>query len=515
MDELDSTPQGLRAQLESARQQFDRAIREAEARRDVERASERLAILREFQPLLESQAERLAGLDAAAAAAARSVAEGVAREAKELAALLAPERPVLLAGTLRAPHALDPASPDTLAPEAGLLVPDEQVAETGPPAPAAPPPELLALARETFREAKALDMLAFALHGGAGRSPAEDLDELEARLRVAVFRARLLQDEHPLLNDESTDAGRVNHEAFGVMSRIAREVLAPRGRFVRGLQRGFVADWRHELARSEEKLAALHRERAVALQLAEAARRESAIRAERERVFRQTLDDLKDHCAATQRDRFWEWDFLDLVRDAVDNERASDEDVLRLVAPHASLVAQGGEFRNLRRHLRRFLDDSAPRAGTMVLPVAEGMGEPRSTATHPCAHLRGALSGRRAALVGASSREARRRRVQDFFGLDELDWIENERTERADGLATAQRIESGRYDLVFLLADFCSHALQDHVKDACKRSGVPFCLVLHGYGTAAIGRALEQSGQHAAGVLAASAPTPSPEGRRP
>lgn len=505
--DLPRDPDELRSMLEQAASTFEAAIAGARERRR--------AVLVEFAELLARQATELRdcgepALASDASALAASVERELADLERELAgverelavvererAVVEPER-ALVERDLTAEPAPDHAGASEREPASQPDLPASEPAGAEPhpaeePGDAPAPPEATA-PDETALVASEIASIANGAHeldlmcwrGGT------DADEIEARIALLALRARALQERHAWLQQGGCREARMLHESFGIMTRLSREHLLPVGLYVPYLRRDHRADWEAEMAPWQRRLDRLARRKAEAAAQAEAERRHLAAEKERERVRALVFREIEDVITSASVDPLWEFDFLDAVREALSCADAHDERLLDLVAPHARLLATGGEFRPLRRQLKK-------REGAAGAPAGAGIEEPPAPAlpppAHPFAHYQGAFRGQRAAIVGASCREHRRLALREFFGFDDLEWHENERTEGGDGAVIARRIDHGSYDVVFLLADFSSHSLQDHVKDACKRSGVPFVLVRHGYGIVAFGRALADAGR--------------------
>ncbi len=484
---LPDDPAELEGLLAGAVRGFDSAIHAAREGAERQRAERRRAVLLAFADTLSRQAATLRDLgDLPAADAAQALAEEVARDLAAVTTLLAgasvPVAP--------APEATAPA--DAIGLDASEAEAEAEEVAPAPPVPSAPPAPIAAPDRDGLivatairAEAHELDLMAW--------SGETSVDEIEARVALLALRGRTCQAEHAAAADDATPEGRLLYEAFSTMTRVAREVLTPAGRFVPYLQRQCQMDWRAETARWRSRLDAIRQKSSMDAARHEAERRRLAHAAELARVKQLVLAELRAVATDGSREPGWEFDFLDALREALTCADPRDAELLDLAAPHADLLATGGEFRALRRQLKR--RDGTPSAIGAEDAASGTPAAPAIPAVHPFEKYRGTFGEHRAALVGASSREYRRVALRDFFGFAELEWFENERTEGADGAAIARRIENGAFHVVFLLADFSSHAMQDHVKDACKRSGVPFVLVRRGYGIVAFGRALDEAGR--------------------
>ena len=481
---LPDDPAELRSLLEDAERRADAAIARARADVELRRAAERRAVLREFSGRLAERAALLRELGASDDEA-ESIEALAAATARELAAF----EPVIVspdAESLEIAEALDPPVP---------LPAIEPAALSPPPAPAATPstPDLLREIATLAGEARQLSLVGFARLGSDAAASTSELDELEARLSLLALRGRALQASHPLLADHGNEGGWQLRQAFGAMTRIANDVLI--GRFIPYLRRDHDADWDAEIRRWQARLDDVLLRRRNDSDRAEAERRRLAQEAAQRRVRELVLTELAQVVSESSRDPLWEFDALELVREAVSCCDPGDPQLLDLVAPHARLLSTGAEFRGLRRKLKKRLGGDRSTGLSAVEDAETDVQPPSAPLAHPFDKYRGSFAGRTAGIVGASCREYRRTALREFFGFDELEWVESTRTEVADGATIARRIENGAYGVVFLLADFCSHSLQDHIKNACKSSGVPFVLVRHGYGIVAFGRALDDAGR--------------------
>lgn len=462
-EQLPDDPDALREFLEGAINDLESA-----AQREREKRRRKLDTLREYSARLSETADKLKGLPEAEKSARLKAA--VDSEISALQAELEPQ------------PAAQPASE-----------PEPEVKRRPLPA------DAFDRARQMFEDAQKLKLAA----------PRLDLRELECLVNAQAGRARELQASHPQFRNHDVDPGRALHRTFGTFSSLAREFFKDRNIWVDALNVDHETNWtmysdhwEEELWHVREELTEEEKRRTVEQ---EEARRKRQIDEANQRVFAQLLDEIAEHVrfAPTDEDSLWAVDLRELVAEALDYGDPGDDRLLNLVAPFAALFGEGHAFRGLRRKLRKEGDLPGPGISTrleaVTTTVSRGAEDPLR------AWLRSKLAGLKAAVVGGSKREHRRETIQKFFGLAEVEWIENEREQAANSKALGARIVNGQYDIIFMLSRFTSHALHDRVKEACKESGVPFALVEGGYGISALCRAMAALGDRAT-ALAGSPP---------
>lgn len=336
---------------------------------------------------------------------------------------------------------------------------------------------------------------------------AMDTRELHLRAQALVYQGRALQSKHPDLAIESTPLGREIKTFFGRMTRIAKDRLNESGLYLEGLKASDTGDWDRLARTSADSLQAMllarqsQREREIAQQ--ETQRRQRQVEEANRKVCIELELEIMEHCMEVNHDAAWADELRELATEALSYCGREYVKLAELLQPHADLFESGKQYRPLRKQWgKKSPADLASTSDRM--PAVQPGGETASAATArsmpaETERWRGHFTGKRAAMVGGSCREYRRKQLQAFFGLAELDWIENERTETANGAVMTQRIKNGRYDCVFLLTRFCSHEIQNHLKPACKAAGVPFASVERGYGINAFCAALDACGQYAKG----------------
>jgi len=509
LSELPVDPDELKRALESELERLESAAVALEKRRERARLEDREKVLLTFSGRFRSQSARL-----------KSVGEGsLAEEAEQLELAVLAE----LATTKERLAELgrtDTASGDADQPcQAADLSGVSNTTKDEPPPTGAPvgsndaefakTPQVEAEPQRSIDEIRAdvADLMRDCdqLFKGA---PSLDVQELEARVNVLAARGRLLQMERPELADNGREPGRTLYHAFGCLHNICKEILNPAGVFVPVLRRDYACDWdvflESSLSRLDEIKDGIEARLRADAQAEIEQRRTRQIEETNARILSDLLEQLAEHLALRTEDQLWADDLRDVVAQCLTVADPSNSQLLDAVAPVGHLFAQGDAFRALRKHLRnkKGVEFSSDSRGTLPVLSRDDAGTSMlpTRSPSPYERFRSAFSGKKAALVGATPREQRRAAIQAFFGLDELEWVGNESGRRADGATLAQRIENGRFDFVFYLARFSSHGLQDHVKTACKSSGVPFALVERGYGITALCRALEDAGAHGPSV---------------
>jgi len=102
------------------------------------------------------------------------------------------------------------------------------------------------------------------------------------------------------------------------------------------------------------------------------------------------------------------------------------------------------------------------------------------------------LAGKRAVIVGGDERPVARDRLLAYFGLHSLEWVRVQSGRTRELQALAQRVKGGTVDLVFALARFSGHNLDNIVQDPCKSENVPFVVLQSGYGLEGVRLAVER-----------------------
>jgi hypothetical protein len=337
--------------------------------------------------------------------------------------------------------------------------------------------------------------------------------ELRRRVQLLAYEGRLAQGAHPSLRDNESELGKEIRRFFGRMSKICKDVLNPQGQFVKGLRpeddENWASLWRQS-AEELDELLQIQREEAEQRRKREEAER---IKAQRDQADRQHalemlaelrhLIEQKDANPDEHPD--WQDEMLGLAREVVTHAPEIPEELPDLVAPWAELFV-GPVFRRFRRELQRrgLIESTASGRHAAVPELPESPEEEEvhiNRAGESMQYWRGRGKGQTAVVVGGTKRDHAVRRIREFFGFDDVEWVANERSERAPADSLAERIRNGNVGVLFYLARFSGHSLQDKLKPACHEAGVPFACVEHGYGLPQLCKALDATGQYAEEAL--------------
>jgi len=397
----------------------------------------------------------------------------------------------------------------TSSPPTEDTVPDARPTKLETPLPPLADPLLTAddVKSEVAKLVSRADSLLQAAHG-------LEANELKRRVELLAYEGRIAQSKHPDLADHATGSGQELKAMFGRLSKICQEVLNRTGMYVKGLRHADTGDWQRLWREALTDLNGLLESKRK--QTEDDRRRVDAerVRASRERADEQhaqeMLEELEDLFADETRPPDWQASMLQLTEEVVTHAKEIPERLIELVGEFAGQL-QGRAFRRLRRELsRRGLHESQGSGrhaavvpgdnGQTTVEAAEASPSAKASDS-PLSRWRGQGRGKSAVIVGGTAREHTVRRVKNFFEFGDVEWVENERSERAPADSLVKRIRNGNVHIVFFLARFTSHTLQEKLKAACRDSGCPFALVLHGYGLPQLCRALDETGQFAQQAL--------------
>lgn len=98
---------------------------------------------------------------------------------------------------------------------------------------------------------------------------------------------------------------------------------------------------------------------------------------------------------------------------------------------------------------------------------------------------------KRALIYGGDKRASALRAVKDAFEFDVVEWEVSKKRQRLSGVVN--RIEHGKYDVVFGLLRFAGHEGISRLKEASDASGTLFVPVQHGYGVSSLKRAYDHA----------------------
>lgn len=160
-----------------------------------------------------------------------------------------------------------------------------------------------------------------------------------------------------------------------------------------------------------------------------------------------------------------------------------DGDVSELVdrlAEFPYVVASGPQFREVRKAMRA--------KGITVEEQTVVVQEERITLEEK---YKGSFAGKVCVILGGIDFPEARKRIQDFFGFETLDWIAGD---KASQLASCcNRVAVGKVDVAFALIKLCSHIAEDHLRKACRSNGTLYAMVRGGYSINNLIRSLEES----------------------
>jgi hypothetical protein len=157
-----------------------------------------------------------------------------------------------------------------------------------------------------------------------------------------------------------------------------------------------------------------------------------------------------------------------------------DSRLVRLMQPRLSLLNKHARFKKLRKAIREAqLDD-------------EAFEQEMAQAPPPLSEWSFAsiVAGKRAAIVGGDLREDARRRIQEAFHFDSVDWYTTDHSRNIQALASS--VIGGSLNFVIVLRRFIGHDVDRIVLPACKAADVPWVSVERGYGVNQIRLAIER-----------------------
>jgi hypothetical protein len=200
-------------------------------------------------------------------------------------------------------------------------------------------------------------------------------------------------------------------------------------------------------------------------------------RQEAQQEYQQALRELKALLARCDLPHSGVDEFLDMLRRVV-AYGSSDPELLELVAPYRELIAEGSDFRALRRNLERYQRQE----GTWV-------EEKQDDVLDLLPHTR----GKKVVLIGGARREEVRRQLEGLFEFDRLEWEDDWGSKPAMLNSLEQRVRNRTVDLVVLLRSYISHQVSERFRPLCEQYQVPCVFVDQGYGVAQISRALRSN----------------------
>ncbi|MBW3540698.1 MAG: hypothetical protein KY476_10540 [Planctomycetes bacterium] len=290
-------------------------------------------------------------------------------------------------------------------------------------------------------------------------------NEQFAQMKIWIGRLRRLQALE-ITEDEQVRARRLFPQLVGISKHYEPG-------YIEAFQQDYNADWERFIAEAEKELETVRelnqRRRELRRQQREQAEREEADRLKARESAQGDLEDLKRAIASFNLPDEGQDEFRSAVKRVMAGFGASDEEVLRLVAPYKDLL-EGSEFRALRRSLER---------------VEQGNGEEEPLG-ETIADILSETRGRKGVIVGGSRREDVRQQLEELFEFAKLEWEDYEGNKPVKLKAMEQRVKNGGLDMMLMLKSFISHHVSDKLRPLCEQHGIPCLMVEHGYGAAQI-----------------------------
>ncbi|MCB9638451.1 MAG: hypothetical protein H6727_06025 [Myxococcales bacterium] len=339
---------------------------------------------------------------------------------------------------------------------------------------------------------------------GTPMSYIDQHSEEERYLMLTVWsaRARWVQDQLP---EEEFSVQSFLRNLFGRINSARKEHIGNKY-WIEPLNRRFFADWPGYISEHEQKLQEL-REEQHSQQLA-LSEQEDRIWQQEMRVYiwlsklRKSIRALPE---GTNPEAPETQAFLGLLREILDDEmNPSDTDLLELIEPYEELIQSGGEFRHLRRHLRKLKEQSPEERAVydqedFALIDEEASRESQEddedeAYSHLLQRRRNAkklrtvlplVRERHAVIIGGDEREQARERLETMLQLKNLEWIPREGGNPRVLDRLEERIASGKVTLVLLLIRFIGHDTS-RIIQACKRANALWVPIDHGYGESRI-----------------------------
>ena len=157
-----------------------------------------------------------------------------------------------------------------------------------------------------------------------------------------------------------------------------------------------------------------------------------------------------------------------------------DQRLVALLMDQEAALQKKARFKRLRKAIR----DARAEDEASDADLASGDAIAADWAFWPM------VRGKRAAVVGGDLREDARRRIQETFGFQLLDWVTTDHFRNIQSLAAA--VQGGGIDFVIVLRRFIGHDVDRVVLPACRTSGATWVSVDRGYGVNQIKLAIER-----------------------
>ncbi len=178
--------------------------------------------------------------------------------------------------------------------------------------------------------------------------------------------------------------------------------------------------------------------------------------------------------------------FHDLATDLVENDGCRQDRFLELMSPHADLVASGGNYRSLRRSLKKRglwpedVEPFAPLDPDQAQGIRDGLiGE-----------LAPVLRGKRLLILGGKPRSEMKETLTEKLDLAEVAWPDGW-DHQLDLTTISRSIRGGKHDLAVMLVRFAGHNT-GNLREDCQAAGVPWVMLDKGCGMIGILRAIKE-----------------------
>lgn len=297
--------------------------------------------------------------------------------------------------------------------------------------------------------------------------------EQYAQMKIWIGRLRRAQTEE-LSEEEQALSRRV----FTTLVGLSKEYEPG---YIDAFQQHFTTDWDSFVRDAEQQLQQAvelsRRRRESERQVREQQLRDEEKRRQAREAAQSALDELKGVIASYDLPREGLDEFRNAVRKVISGLGASDTELLELVLPYRDVIAEGNEFRALRRNLDRLLEQATDNGAEVadqnadLLPVTQGS---------------------KVLMIGGARREDVRRQLAQVFGFAELDWEDYEGTKPAVLDSLEQRVRNRGVDLVLILKSFISHHVPGRLRPLCEQQEIPCLMVEHGYGPVQVAETLRR-----------------------
>ncbi len=323
------------------------------------------------------------------------------------------------------------------------------------------------------------------------RQGVDYLDQLGTQERIVQInvwagKLRLYQDGFDLPPEIETQI----HYAFGALNSSRKRLMVDA--YIEPLNRDISHDWGSFVKRwDDEREAARQQDQAREEEIAQQRQQEAhrlilaEKRAEQAERNLEALEALLAGGDPRTNPESLE-DFHNLVADVLENDGCRLDRFIDLMAPHADLVASGGEYRSLRRSLKKrdlWPDDVEP-----FVPADPQRGQGMRDAL--VADLAPVLGGKRLLILGGKPRPEMQEVLTEKLGLAEVAWPDG--WDHQLDLATISRsIRGGKHDLAVMLVRFAGHNT-GNLREDCQAAGVPWVMLDKGCGLLGILRAIRE-----------------------